>query len=166
MSETKEVQMTVEKGTDVNNEVNEKKVNAAREAFIKFGQELEKKVYLVPGKKNTAESMLNFLENDAKFAAHESLGICKAHEDIMKSVPKGKDEFFLGSLCIEAVAYYLSKHEGVGLIAATQFKDNLFMPINTAMASIQEDKKTAEGLQTEWAAAAQGVNVDDLESND
>jgi hypothetical protein len=162
MSETKEVQMTVEKGVEENT-VDQKVVNAKRDAFIEFGQELEKKVYLVPGKKKTADAILNFLENDAKFAAHESLGICKAHEDVKKSMPKGKSEFYLGSLCIEAVAYYLSKHEGIGLVAATQFKDHLFMPINTAMAVIQEDKKKAEGLQMEWAAAAQGVDVEDLE---
>ncbi len=162
MSETKEVQMTVEKGVE-ENKVDQDLVNAKRDAFVEFGQELEKKVYLVPGKKRTAEAMLKFLENDAKFAAHESLGICKAHEDISKSVPKGKSEFYLGSLCIEAIAYYLSKHEGTGLIAAEQFKDNLFMPVNTAMAVIQEDKKKAEGLQMEWAAAAQGVDVEDLE---
>jgi len=34
------------------------------------------------------------------------------------------------------------------------------MPINEVMAGIQEDKKTAEGLQLEWAAAAQGVEVE------
>ena len=76
------------------------------------------------------------------------------------SVKKNKKELFLGGLCVEAVAYYISKASGTGLIAAKQFKDNLFMPINEVMAAIQEDKKTAEGLQLEWAAAAQGVEVE------
>ena len=152
--------MTVEKTGEFNeSSVDAKKVEETKNAFIEFGQKMEKKVYLVPGKKNTAQSILAFLENDAKFAAHESLGIVKAHEDVTANLPKGNKEFYLGSLCIEAVAYYLSKYEGKGLADATSFKDNLFMPINEAMAAIQEDKNTAEQLQLEWAAAAQGVNV-------
>ena len=163
MSEEKTATMTIEKG-NAEPKVDQKRIDAAKEAFETFGKGMEGKVYLVPGGKTTADAIANFLENKATWAAHESLGIVRAHEDI-KSASKGsKKELYLSGLCIEAVAYYVSKATGQGLEEAKVFKDNIFMPINDAMAKINEDKKRAEELQYEWAAAAQGVEVEDLKA--
>ena len=164
MSETKEVQLEIGNEHDLETKVDQTKVENAKNAFVEFGKELEGKVYLVPGGKTTATAILSFLENKAEFAAHESLGIVRAHEDVTKAFKNNKNELFLTGLCVEAVAYYVSKAGGVGLAEAKAFKDELFMPINEAMAKINEDKKKAEALQLEWAAAAQGVNVEDLET--
>jgi hypothetical protein len=157
--------MTIEKSPvqmaeDAVANTDSEKVAAAKEAYDSFGKELQTKVYLVPGGKTTGDAIVKFLEENAEWSAHESLGIVRAHEDVSAQLKKNKKELFLGGLCVEAVAYYISKASGTGLIAAKQFKDNLFMPINEVMAGIQEDKKTAEGLQLEWAAAAQGVEVE------
>lgn len=162
MSETKEVQLEIGNEKDLETNVDQERVEKAKTAFENFGKELDGKVYLVPGGATTANAILSFLENKATFAAHESLGIVRAHEDVTGATKKNKKELFLTGLCIEAVAYYVSKATGVGLAEAKAFKDELFMPINEAMAKINEDKKTAEALQLEWAAAAQGVNVEDL----
>lgn len=158
--------MTVEKSpiqsaVDAVEGADQEKIDAAKEAYDNFGKELQAKVYLVPGGKTTGNAIVKFLEENAEWSAHESLGIVRAHEDVSSALKKTKKELFLGGLCVEAVAYYISKANGVGLIEAKQFKDNLFMPINEAMAKIQEDKKAAEALQLEWAAAAQGVEVED-----
>lgn len=165
MAKEKEATLTVEKG-EKNQEpkIDQARVDAAKKAFDDFGVELQNKVYLVPGGSKTGSAILTFLEEKATWNAQESLGVIRAHEDVSAALKKSKKELFLGNLCIEAVAYYVSKETGTGLAAATKFKDELFIPINEAMAKIQEDKKTAENLQIEWAAAAQGVSVEDLKA--
>jgi len=166
MSETKETTLKIEKSPEETvSAVDQKKVKKTQKAFEAFQKELETKVYLIPGGNETANAILRFLENKAEWAAHESLGIVRAHEDVSKSVSSKKKDLFLEGLCVEAVAYYISKASGVGLKEATDFKDFLFMPINEAMAKINEDKKKSESLQYEWAAAAQGVEVEDLKTN-
>ena len=138
MSETKEVQLEVGKQVDLEgNNVDQKRVEDARNAFEKFGKELDGKVYLVPGGKTTSDAILDFLENKAGFSAHESLGIVRAHEDVTAAAKSKKKELFVSGLCVEAVAYYVSKATGVGLKEAQEFKDHLFMPINEAMAKIK-----------------------------
>ena len=47
------------------------------------------------------------------------------------------------------------------LLIKVAFTNN---PINEAMAAINEDKKKLEGLQTAWAAAAQGVDMEEDEN--
>jgi hypothetical protein len=156
-NEAEEATITIEK----ENPIDQEKIDNAQKDFMDFGNELQSKVYLLPGGAKTTNAILEFLETKAEFAAHESLGIVKAHDDVTKAKAKSKKELFLSSLCIEAVAYYVSKASGVGLKEATTFKDDLFMPINEAMARINEDKKALEELKTVWAAAAQGVELED-----
>ena len=162
MEKVKETTMEISKETTP--AVDEKRIELAKAAFESFATETSKKVYLVPGGTKTSGSICTFLEEKAEFAAHESLGIVKAHEDVVASTKKSKKELYLSSLCIEAIAYYISKASGTGLAEAREFKDNLFMPINDAMAKISEDRKTIEVLKQEWAAAAQGIKLEELQA--
>lgn len=166
MSETKEVTLKVEKES-TEPVVDPKKVEAAMKAFVEFQKELGEKEYLVPGGETTGKALIQFLEDKAEWNSHEALGIVRAHEDITKALKAAKKgQLFLGNLCIEAVAYYVSKSKGTGLKEALAFKEHIFMPINEAMAKINEDKKKLENLQLEWAAAAQGVNLEDLDNQE
>ncbi len=155
--ETKVVNMKAEaSGPTVDQDVLDK----AKQKFEDFANTLQAKEYLIDGGEATQDSVLKFLSNDAKFVSHEALGIVKAHADVKSGLTDGK--LFLSFLAVEALSYYLSKHEGKGLSEATEFKEGLFDPINDAMARINEDKKTYENLQKEWAAAAQGIKVEEL----
>lgn len=169
MSNTKEaVEATVEKGNviSINQEskVDNKRIEEAKNNFEKFANEIQSKKYLVAGGKATGQAILNFLENEAEWSAHEALGVEKAYEDVEKALKSGK-ELMLPSLCIKAVSFFTGKVKGKGLAEAVKYKKELFTPLNDAMARITNDEQKYEDLRQEWAAAVQGVEVENSTEN-
>lgn len=169
MSNTQEaVEATVEKTNVIalNPELkfDAKRVEDAKNNFEKFAYELQTKKYLVSGGKATGKAIINFLENDAEWTAHEALGIEKAYEDVEKALKSGK-ELMLPSLCIKAVSFFTGKVKGNGLASAKKYKNELFTPLNDAMGRITNDEKQYEDLRQEWAAAVQGIEVESTENN-
>jgi hypothetical protein len=169
MSNTKEaVEATVEKGNviSINHEtkVDQKRIDEAKKKFENFANELQTKKYLVAGGKTTGQAILDFLANEAEWSAHEALGVEKAYEDVEKAMKGGK-ELMLPSLCIKAVSFFTGKVKGTGLAAAVKYKKELFTPLNDAMGRITNDEQQYENLRQEWAAAAQGVEVENTENN-
>jgi hypothetical protein len=146
-------------------------VASAKQAYDDFVTSLNNKVYLIAGGKKTGKALMTFLENDAEWSAHEALGIVRAYDDIESGMEKkGKSKLFLSPLCIEAIAYYISKANGRGLASAKKYKDTIFMPINEAMQRFNEDKKQLEELQETWNLAVQAnthnVNIENLTDAD
>jgi len=145
-------------------------VAKAKGTYDDFVTTINNKVYLIDGGKETGKSLLNFLANDAEWVSHEALGIVRAHDDIETAMEKKGKILLLEPLCIEAIAYYISKATGTGLKAAKKYKDTIFMPINNAMQRFNEDKKQLEKLQENWSLAAQAnthsVNIEDLTDAD
>jgi hypothetical protein len=139
--------------------VDHKLIDKTKKDFEDFANEINKKSYIVAGGKKTGEAILAFLNNEAEWSAHESLGVEKAYEDVEKAIKGGK-ELMLPTLCIKAVSYFTGKVKGVGLAAAKKYKEELFSPLNDAMGRIANDEKHLEELKHRWAAAVQGVEPD------
>lgn len=165
MEETK---LTVEKTEKTEKKVDKKQLKKslddAKAARDKLATELSKKVYLVEGKAKMGEKLLDFLENEAKWTSQESLGVVRAHADLKSAIKKSKKgELYLQGLCVEAIAYFLNKAEGIGLEEATSFKD-MFTSINSALGQAREDQTKLERLDQEWQQASiaheQGVNIE------
>lgn len=159
MSETKKVKMEISKKA-ANKKIDNAKSEAAHKKFKEFSEELENKVYLVEG---DHKHLLNFLSDEAKWTSHEALGVIRAYEDIQDAHKKNSKQLFLSALAIEALAYYISNKSGQGLEQARSFRDNIFIPINNAMSSINEDRKKLEALQLDWASASQGIELEEDE---
>lgn len=160
-----ETQLTVEKEvTKVDKAQLEESLNNAKAARDEFANELNKKVYLIEGKAAIGNQLLSFLEAEAKWTSQESLGVVRAHEDLstaIKGIKKG--ELYLHGLCIEAVAYFLSKCDGAGLSKAIEYRD-MFTPINAALGQVRQDQQKLEALDHSWQQASlafeQGVTIE------
>lgn len=163
-----EVKLTVEKTEKKESKVDkaqlEEALNEAKAARDEFANELNKKVYLIAGKAEVGNQVLNFLESGAKWTSQESLGVVRAHEDLtsaLKGIKRG--ELYLHGLCIEAVAYFLSKADGMGLEKAIEYRD-MFTPVNAALGQVRKDQHKLESLDHQWNQATlafeQGVTIE------
>jgi len=147
----KEATLKVEKSElkETSNEEQLKGYQTKAEIVFKELQDLQeknsKKKYLVDGKKKTQEALERFLVEDAVWKSHEALGVIKAHEEVKEGLKK--NELFLSGLCIEALAFYIDKHQGTGLKYAQEFKNNLFMPINEVYGKVQGDRQGVKAMQ-------------------
>jgi hypothetical protein len=144
--------------------IDQKLIEKTKQDFENFANEINKKSYVVAGGKKTGQAILNFLENEAEWSAHEALGIEKAYEDLETAMKTNK-ELMLPTLCIKAISYFTGKVKGVGLQTAKKYKQELFTPLNDAMGRISNDEKHLEELKHRWAAAVQGVETDSTQEN-
>jgi len=156
----KNVNLVIEKTKKEKDKLKEEKIKKAKEEYENFQKELEKKMYLVEGGKITADYLIYFLEKEAEWKGGEALGVVKAHEDVVKAIKENEKQLFLSALCIEAIAYYISKKSGIGLQEAKEFKNNIFMPINEAMGKINADREKLKELEYNWAALSQGIETE------
>lgn len=118
--------------------------------------EVNSKLYLINGGKDTADKILDFLKNDVKWKNHECLGVIKCYEDVLDA--SKKDELMVSQLCVKALWYFISNSKsGVGLESAIQFKKDLFEPISNAMERVLLDEKEIEKLKEDWNAAFHGI---------
>lgn len=168
MTNTNEVaEATVEKENVISinqkSKVDKKRIEEAKKNFETFAYELQTKKYIVSGGKSTGAAILKFLEEEAEWSAHEALGVEKAYEDVEKAMKSGK-ELMLPTLCVKAVSFFTGKVKGKGLSEAVKYKKELFTPLNDAMGRITNDEQKYENLRQEWAAAEQGVEVENNSS--
>lgn len=146
----------------------EKNVENLKNELIELQEEVDKKEYLVNGGETFGQEVKNYLANDAKWTAQESLGIVRAHEDLstaIENIKKGKTkELMLSNLCIEAISYFLSKREGTGLESAQRFS-KLYAAFNEALAGVRKDSQKIEALKQKLEYAQQaldhGVNTEE-----
>lgn len=131
--------------------------------------ELEKKVYILEGKTETAERVKAFLNNEAEWKFTESMGVIEAVKEIEKAIDaikKGKSsEFTLNPLAIEATYYFLTKKEGKGLTEAYQYYEFLLKPVSDALSRSKADRQVLDQMQRDLAtlenAIESGANVED-----
>lgn len=161
-NEKKEIELVVDKKTEdkpkskINPEVIEKLQKAIDEKIT----ELDNKKYLIPGGDEIAKLIKQFIVKDAKWRFTECLGIIEInramHEFISDTTKK---ELMVTPLTLEALYYFMSKHEGEGLPSAEKFT-SMLKSINQAKHRADEDKKEFEQMKFRMQSLQHGVDPD------
>lgn len=154
-------ELRVEKAeTKPSKEELEKHLESLKSELSDLQSEIEKKEYLVNGGESFGLTVKMYLEDEAKWTAQESLGVVRAHEDLMtaiQNIKKGKTkELMLSNLCIEAISYFLSKRDGVGLESAKKFSE-IYGAFNEALSNVRTDSQRIEALKQRVEFATQSV---------
>jgi predicted RND superfamily exporter protein len=149
--EQKVVKLSVEKNEPVG-AIDKKQLDNQLAELTKklddFEKELDKKEYLIEGGKKIAETIKEFIENNAKWKFTEAIGVLEIIKKIDIFLSGKEKEFMCGPLELEAIYYFLSKHEGVGVKGAQDFYD-LLKTINQPKGRKDSDAKKYEMLRTE-----------------
>jgi len=150
-------------------EIKIKELNTLLEEKKEHTELLKEKVYLVEGGKKIALGILFFLENYAQWQYTESMGIVEVNKIIKhasEELVDKKDKFFLKSLELEALFYYLRKSGGTGLKEATEFIDEVSPIINPVIAALNKsasEKKRVEDeinqAHLDLASAEEGIEI-------
>lgn len=158
---TEKVELKVEKNesTEESKKINPEVIEKLKEAIEKKEVELEGKKYLIPGGKEVATLIKNFICEDAKWKFTEALGIIEVNKIIQEFLTSGKKDFMIPPVALEATYYFLSKHEGKGL-AEAETCTSLLKAINQAKARADEDKKEYEEMQFRLQSLEHGIDPD------
>lgn len=130
-------------------------------------EELENKKYLIPGGKDVAKLIKQYVVKEAKWRFTESLGVIEINRAMHEFIQdESKKELMITPLALEALYYFMSKHDGVGLPAAEKFT-SLLKAINQAKHRADEDKKEfdkdkkeIEEMQFKLQSLEHGVDPD------
>jgi len=116
----------------------------------KTEKDLSEKLYVVEGKQQSAEHIIEFLKTRAEWKFTESLGILeciKQVQDGEKKLKAGKaKELMVPSLSLEAIYYFMTKVEGKGYGEAYDFVTNLLKPVSDALGRSKNDRATLDQL--------------------
>lgn len=156
-SEKKKVENSEEK-----KEKNEKLIKELTKERDKFQDELDSKEYLIDGGESMAKELLKFVRQDAKWKFTEALGIIEIVKTLEKITSGNKKEFMIGPLELEAIYYFLSKHEGTGYQSAKRCVDFL-KAINPAKSRKDSDGKKFEELNFKITSLEHGVDPEEAE---
>lgn len=159
----KEITLTVDKtGKSRAKNSFEKEIKALRSEIQTLQEKLEKKGYIVEGGTKRADILVDWLTNDAKWKFNESMGVIEAIRQIKvaaDAISKGKTkELYLPNLCLEAVYYFISKVEGVGLEQADFYVTELLKPIADGLGRAKVDKDSIEAKGFELASYENGID--------
>ena len=128
----------------------QKMVDRLTEKIEKTEKELGEKLYIIEGKQDTANHIIDFLHHRAEWKFTESLGIMeciKQIKDSEKKLKEGKSkELMVPSLALEAIYYFLTKVEGKGYTEAYDFVNNLLKPISDSLGRSKNDRAALDQL--------------------
>lgn len=140
----------------------EKLINDLLKELNELQDELDNKKYLVDGGKKIADEIKLFITKKAKWKFTEALGIIEVIKALDKFINDHKSkDFMIGPLELEAIYYFLSKHEDVGLDTAEPFV-KLLKAINLAKSRKDADNKKFEELQFRISSLQHGVDPEDV----
>ena len=138
-----------------------KRIEHCEKALAEAKDRISKKVYAVKfDSKADLDNFLAFMENDAEWREKEALGvieICKVMDKAKKDGIK-QETLYMSALPLEASHYFLSKTSGKGLKEAKKFI-SMLKPFSQSLESTKADAAEIQGLETELAAAQQGLAV-------
>lgn len=154
------------------------KLNTERQKMVDFldrkisekENELQTKKYVVEGKAEVGETILTFLKEKAQWKFSESLGIVESVrqlEDAVKAVKTKKtSELMLQSLSLEAVYYFLTKVEGVGLDDANAYI-KILKPVSDALGRSKQDRQDIDQLMRDKGTLESAIDSGvDIENED
>lgn len=167
-TEERQIKMVVEKNdagieSKPASKINPEIIEKLKETIDEKTEELENKKYLIPGGKEVAKSIKQFIVKQAKWKFTESLGIVEINRQMHEFIndPASK-ELMVPPLVLEAFYYFLSKHEGIGLPEADAFV-SLLKAINQAKSRADNDKKELEEMRFRLQSLEHGVDPDNPE---
>ncbi len=168
--ETKEVELVVEntdekseKQAETKSKINPEIIKKLKEEIAAKEDELENKKYLIPGGKDIAKAIKQFVVKNAKWKFTECLGIVEINKQMHEFIndPEAK-ELMVQPLVLEAFYYFLAKHEGIGHPEAEKFI-TLLKSINQAKSRADQDKKEIEEMRFRLQSLEHGVDPDNPE---
>ena len=116
----------------------------------KTEKELSEKLYVIEGKQDAVDRIIDFLKHRAEWKFTESLGVLECIKQIEDSRQKLKDgktkELMTQSLALEAIYYFMTKVEGKGYTEAYDFVNNLLKPISDSLGRAKADRTALEQL--------------------
>ena len=141
--------------------LDQKRIEHCEKALTEAKDRISKKVYVVKfDSKVDLDNFFSFMENDAEWREKEALGIieiCKVTDKAKKDGIK-QEVLYMSALPLEASHYFLSKTAGKGLSEAKKFI-SMLKPFSQSLESAKADAAEIQGLETELAAAQQGLTV-------
>jgi hypothetical protein len=146
--------------TEVEIEVDQKKIDELQSVLEKKQGELVKKVYAVS---MTAKDLdvYDDIISSLEWRGKEALGILEIAKKIEESKNEGikNGAIFMNALEIEATHYFLNKFTGKGKSLANDFI-RIFKSFEQALTNISMDNKELDDLKKDLAAAQQGLKTE------
>jgi hypothetical protein len=128
----------------------QKMVDRLTEKIEKTEKELLEKLYVIEGKQESADSIIDFLKHRAQWKFTESLGVLECIKQIQdgeKKLKAGKvKELMVPSLALEAIYYFITKIEGKGYAEAHDFVNSLLKPVSDALGRSKNDRAALDQL--------------------
>ena len=160
--------MKLVKTEEVKNNDLQKKMEELEKELEKKRSELEDKSFLIEYSKDDIYELRLFLQKKAKWTSLQALGIIetiKALDEAENQASKLKDMkgIMMKNIPIEAIAYFLSKHEDVGYDYAVTFA-NIAKPIYSVRDRLIEIRKKYDEIKNQIAqieyAIKNGVDIE------
>ena len=139
-------------------------VLAAKQAeLIKKREDYDKRLFAIGANIEVARRLHDFIKTKAKWTYSESLGVIEVDKLLtaqLKDLESGKQKnIFLSIVALEAMHYFMKKHEGVGLKDAIDYLEML-EPIGEALQRAQKEYEALQGLEFELASLEHGIDVE------
>lgn len=148
-------------GEEALSRLNEGRIKAAQENLDNAKKKISTKVYAIQfSSLEQIEKYSDFMKNHAAWREKEALGvieICRVLDEL-KSDGIKNNILYMQALPLEASHYFISKQSGSGLKSAKEFIDML-KPFEQALESAKADAQEIQNLETELAAAQQGIEI-------
>lgn len=142
-------------------------IQAKREDLIRQREEFESTSFLLDGGLEYCQSLIDWVENHAKFSAEEAMGIVQLRTELLEQLEKiesgEQKDAFLRMLAIEAAHYFLKKVESKGYEAAQKFVD-LYKPIGVAIQKMNKIFENLKTLEFQLVSLESGLDVEELQS--
>jgi hypothetical protein len=150
------------------NEQRQQLVDKLTEKIEQKEKAITTKLYLIEGGETVADATIDFLQNKAQWKFSEALGIMECIRQVNEAksniTKKKTKEFLIPSLALEAIYYFLTKVEGVGITQAEDYVKNLLKPISDGLSRAKNDREEIDQLMRDRGtlenAIDSGVDVE------
>lgn len=142
--------------------VNKELVAKLENELAELKKEFNEKLFLVKVSPEVAKKIHDFIILKAKWKYSESVGIIQINEELEKAMKQtnqlGFEGLMLSNLTLEAINYFYSTTEGVGLIQAKDFLEQV-KPLSEALTEAQKFTEKINTKEFELASAREGISV-------
>ena len=142
--------------------IDQELVDKATKELEAFVEETKNKVYPIKVEdQDNLEEIIFFIENDAPWKNMEAIGIMEVSKSLRAERLNGikSGNIFLPSLAIQALSFFLAKVEKKGIDNAEKHI-KMVRPVDDALKLIKADNDKLNRLQSELAAAENGIEIE------
>ncbi|MCK9575376.1 MAG: hypothetical protein WC979_00870 [Candidatus Pacearchaeota archaeon] len=159
MSKTQEVEIVVDKvETTKTSGINPEVIEKLKIEIEEKKDELENKKYLIPGGDAIAKKIKQFIVKEAKWRFTECIGVLEVNRILHDFITDpARAELMITPVALEALYYFMSKHEGKGLPEAEAMTE-LIKAINQAKSRAEQDKREFEEMTFRLQSLEHGVD--------